>query len=409
MKIALFASSFYPHVGGVEELVRQLAREYRGRGFSPVIITNRWPRSLPEYELHEEVPLYRLPMRTPGPGVKARLSYLCTHRGIRRKLLDILRRHGTELLHVQCVSSNALYALAAKQALGLPLVLTTQGERTMDAAQIYQRWPFMSHLLRQSLAAADHVTACSAATLEDLERFAGRSLDPRHAEVVYNGIAPGDFAGASGAARSKPYLLAIGRFVPQKGFDVLLRAYAQAGLIEHELVLAGEGPERETLEALTERLGIQDRVHFTGRVDRPQAAALFKGCAFFVLPSRQEPLGIVNLEAMAAGKAVVATRVGGVPEIVLDGETSLLVPGEDAPALSAALRRLAARPDLRVALGEAGRQRAKGFTWSHIADQYARIYCGLLERSPARRSNATSHSASGAASPLTGQIVGRSS
>ncbi|MBE7209724.1 MAG: hypothetical protein INR65_01775, partial [Gluconacetobacter diazotrophicus] len=72
MKIALFASSFYPHIGGVEELVRQLAREYRGRGFSPIVVTNRWPRSLPAYELHEEVPLYRLPMRTPGPGAKAR-------------------------------------------------------------------------------------------------------------------------------------------------------------------------------------------------------------------------------------------------------------------------------------------------------------------------------------------------
>lgn len=382
MKIALFASSFYPHVGGVEELVRQLAREYRGRGFSPIIITNRWPRSLPEYELHEEVPLYRLPMRTPGPGAKAQLSYLCTHRSIQRKLLSILRQHGTELLHLQCVSSNALYALAAKQALGLPLVLTTQGERTMDAAQIYQRWPFMARLLRKSLAAADHVTACSTATLEDIERFAGHALGPRRAEVIYNGIASGDFANVPGAIRPKPYLLAIGRLVLQKGFDVLLHAYAQAGLTDHELVLAGEGPEREKLQAFAERLGIEERVHFMGRVDRPQAAALFKGCAFFVLPSRQEPLGIVNLEAMAAGKAVVATRVGGVPEIVLDGETGLLVPGDDMPALAAALSRLAARPDLRAALGAAGKRRAELFAWSSIADQYIRIYSDLLNRLP---------------------------
>ncbi|MBE7210437.1 MAG: glycosyltransferase family 4 protein, partial [Gluconacetobacter diazotrophicus] len=289
----------------------------------------------------------------------------------------------TELLHLQCVSSNALYALAAKQALGLPLVLTAQGERTMDAAQIYQRWPFMARLLRRSLAAADHVTACSAATLEDLEQFAGHPLGPHRAEVIYNGIAPGDFADARAEAHPRPYVLAVGRFVPQKGFDLLLRAYAQAGLPEHELVLAGEGPERESLQALADRLGVQERVCFTGRVDRRRAAALFKGCAFFVLPSRQEPQGIVNLEAMAAGKAVVATRVGGVPEVVLDHETGLLVPGEDVPALAAALRRLAARPDLRSTLGAAGRQRAERFTWSHIADQYARIYAGLLTRVPA--------------------------
>ncbi len=384
MKIALFASSFYPHVGGVEELVRQLAREYRHRDFSPIIVTNRWPRSLPEYEVYEDIPLYRLPMRTPGPGTKARLSYLCTHRSIRRRLLGILRQHGTELLHVQCVSSNALYALEAKRALGLPLVVTTQGERTMDASQIYQHWPFMSRLLHRLLAAADHLTACSVATLEDMEQFAGKPFDRQRAEVIYNGITPGDFAGAHGDTRSKPYLLAAGRFVPQKGFDLLLRAYAQAGLQEHELVLAGEGPERKALEALTQGLGIGQRVHFTGRVNRTQATALFKGCAFFVLPSRQEPLGIVNLEAMAAGKAVVAARVGGVPEIVLDGETGLLVPGGDVPALAEALSHLAASPDLCAALGAAGRRRSGLFTWSTIADQYERIYCGLLKPTPTR-------------------------
>ena len=391
MNVALFASAFYPHVGGVEELVRQLAAEYRRRGVAPIIVTNRWPRSLPAFETHEGISLYRLPLRTPGPGAKAWASYLLTHRGVRGRLLSILRHHRTELLHVQCVSSNAFYARMASRALGLPLVLTTQGERTMDAGQIYQRWPFMPRLLRTLLDEADHVTACSADTLADVERFRGTPLGDR-AEVIYNGIAAADFEDAAPYPHPRPFLLAIGRLVPQKGFDLLLRAFAQAGLPDHDLLLAGEGPERAALEKLAADLDLGARVRFVGRVDRPTAAALFKGCAFFVLPSRQEPLGIVNLEAMAAGKAVVAAWVGGVPEIVRDGETGLLVPGEDVNALAAALSRLATDAGLRVALGAAGRRRVAEFTWSAIADRYENIYDRLLWRRRAPRAAVTAFS-----------------
>ncbi len=384
MNVALFASAFYPHVGGVEELVRQLAAEYRRRGHEPIIVTNRWPRSLPAVETYEGTPLYRLPLRTPGPGLKAWVSYGLTHRAVRRRLLDLLREHRTELLHVQCVSANAFYAGLARRALGLPLVVTTQGERTMDAGQIYQRWPFMPRLLHTLLDEADHVTACSADTLADVERFRGAPLGER-AEVVYNGIAAGDFEDVVPYPHPRPYLLGIGRLVPQKGFDVLLRAFARAGLPGHDLLLAGEGPERGALEGLAAELGLGARVRFVGRVDRATAAALFRGCTFFVLPSRQEPLGIVNLEAMAAGKAVAASAVGGVPEIVLDGQTGLLVPGEDVGALAAALSRLASDAGLRAALGEAGRRRAgEMFTWGSIADRYERIYARLLGQGHAR-------------------------
>ncbi len=100
----------------------------------------------------------------------------------------------------------------------------------------------------------------------------------------------------------------------------------------------------------------------------------FEGCSFFVLPSRHEPFGIVNLEAMTAGKAIVATRVGGVSEIVEDGVNGLLVEGEDADGLVKAIERIAKDKNLRDRLGQAGKKRAEYFTWSAIADQYLKIY-----------------------------------
>jgi glycogen(starch) synthase len=373
MNIAIFASAFHPHLGGVEELVRQLAHTYRSKGISAIVVTNRWPRDLPAYELYEGIPTYRLAMRVPEGTLKARLNYRLTTGSITGEMLQILKKHQTDLLHVQCVSANGFYASIAQHKLRLPLIVTTQGERTMDATRLYQRSKFMNWNLRRLLEEADYITACSKNTLDDMEEYWGKSFNGK-AHVVYNGIELADFESGTPFSHPRPYVLGIGRLVKQKGFDVLIKAFAKADIASHDLLLAGEGSERQALEQLVESLSLKDRVLFLGRADRPTAVSLFKGCSFFVLPSRHEPQGIVNLEAMAAGKAVIASRVGGVPEIVLDGETGILVAGEDDAELATALTRLGNNETLRQKLGDAGQRRSQEFSWSAIADQYIDIY-----------------------------------
>jgi glycogen(starch) synthase len=293
------------------------------------------------------------------------------------RMLAILRAHGSEIIHVQCAGSNGLYALAAREALGLPLVLSVQGERTMDANRIYEKLPSLNRTLRELVACASAITGCSRDTLADLERWWGRPLGP-HATVMYNGIRPDDFESSVAPFHPRPYLLGIGRIVEQKGFDVLIDAFAEAGIDSHDLIIAGEGPERAALLQRVQDRGLTGRVHFPGKVDRVKAVSLFKGCSFFVLPSRLEPFGIVNLEAMAAGKAVVASRVGGVPEVVIDGETGVLVPAGNVGAFAAVFRRLVADPEFRDRLGEGGRRRVLGFTWPAIASAYQRIFSEAL-------------------------------
>lgn len=373
MNIAIFASAFYPHVGGVEELCRQLAHSYRAAGHECIVLTNRWPRSLPRYELYEGIPVYRLAMRVPEGNLKTRVNYRLTHPLIRREMISILRRHRIDVLHVQCVSSNGYYALLAKRELGLPLVVTAQGERTMDAAGLYEKSPFANRVLRELLNEADYVTACSEATLQDLRDWYGDDLHGR-SQVIYNGIRLADFEGVEPYSHPRPYILGIGRLVPQKGFDVLLEAFAEAKLASHDLLIAGEGAERKALMEQAARLRLGERVRFLGRADRATAVALFKGCSFFVLPSRMEPQGIVILEALAAGKAVIASRVGGVPEIVEDGETGSLVHPENADALAEQLTRLGTASGLRSSLGAAGRSSAAKYDWVRIADEYVMVY-----------------------------------
>lgn len=383
--IAIFASAFYPSLGGVEELVRQLAHAYRKRGVKAIVFTNRWPRGLPRHEVYEGIEIYRLPMRFPQGSTKANLTYRLSRNAILREIVTILRRNNTQVLHVQCVSSNGYYALEASRALNLPLVVTTQGERTMDADRIFEKSQFLNHTLRLLLNEADHITACSQDTLEDLEEYRGTPFGPR-GQVVYNGIELDDFKNATPFVHPRPYVLGIGRLVPQKGFDVLLKAFARAQLPNTDLILAGDGSENQALRQLSAELALGDRVVFWGRADRATAPQLFKGCAFFVLPSRHEPFGIVNIEAMAAGKAVIATRVGGVPEIVTHGQNGLLVPSGDVASLAKTMQELSADAALKERLAACGYRQVEQFSWSTIAGQYLQIYEDVLAK---RRTQAT--------------------
>ena len=200
MNIALFASAFHPSLGGVEELCRQLAMELMRQGHHVIILTNRWPRDLPATDTIDGISVYRLPFRLPEGSAKAAINYHLTHRSIEREMLSILRKHQINMLHVQCVSSNAHYAMIAQKKLNLPLVVTLQGELTMDANQIFQKSPQAQEILRRALDQAQVITACSAKTLRDGEEFYGKPFGDR-GRVIFNGVNLADFVAAPEVTR----------------------------------------------------------------------------------------------------------------------------------------------------------------------------------------------------------------
>ncbi|MEM9882372.1 MAG: glycosyltransferase family 4 protein [Planctomycetota bacterium] len=382
LNLALFASAYAPHRGGVEEVCRQLARHLTAAGDRVVVVTNRWPRSLPKTETIEGVTVHRLAMREPVPQIKGRVNYHLTHRLEQRRLAAILRRHATRLLAVHCLSSNAAYALDARRRLGLPLVATTHGELTMDAAGRFARSGYAADLFRDTLRAADAVTACSRHTLDEALAFVGDEL-AAPSSVIHNGIDPAEFDDAEPYEHARPYVLALGRHVRAKGFDVLLEAYRlwlKKTPDAPDLLLAGDGDQHEALRAQRDASGLRGRVHLPGATDRRRTVSLFAGCEFFVLPSRHEPFGIVNLEAMAAGKAVIATNVGGVPEVVADGETGVLVDAEAPAPLAATMDRLHRSPPSRHGLAVAGKRFASQRDWAVLARRYRGIYSRFSKR-----------------------------
>jgi glycosyltransferase involved in cell wall biosynthesis len=373
--VALFASSFAPHLGGVEELSRRLARELRRRGSDTVVVTNRYPPDLPGTEMVEGIPVYRERFRFPERRPRHLAGWIVGTVPTRLGVGRAMDAHRCALVHVQCVSSNGYYAHRAARSAGLPLVVSLQGELTMDAGQAFQRSVVLRRSWRQLLAAADVVTGCSRQVVEEAVAEFGPGLADK-ARVVRNGTDVADVRAAVLERRERPYLLGIGRFVPQKGFDVLIDAFGQiAGEHpQHDLVLAGEGPEREALEARAQAGGLADRVVFLGGVPASRAFSLFRGAAGFVLASRHEPQGIVVVEAMAAGVPVVATSVGGVPETVRHGENGLLVQGDDADSMARGLRTLLDDPEAARARIAQAAVDVELYDWARITDEYQDCY-----------------------------------
>jgi glycosyltransferase involved in cell wall biosynthesis len=208
--------------------------------------------------------------------------------------------------------------------------------------------------------------------------------------VIHNGIAiervhqPPDPAlrrELTGGSDDVVFLTAA-RLDPQKGLDVLLRA---ARSVEGaRFLIAGAGDERTRLQHEAAALGVQERVRFLGR--RDDIPALLAASDAFVLPSLFEGTPLALLEAMGAGKPVVASAIPGTDEVVVDGESGLLTTAGDADALASALRRIVADADLRIRLGSAGRQRVESeFSAASSARRVTAVYDDLLRTSTARQ------------------------
>jgi glycosyltransferase involved in cell wall biosynthesis len=202
------------------------------------------------------------------------------------------------------------------------------------------------------------------------------AVDP---EALYPQLGRAATRAQAGLASEASLLLVVAALFQRKGVDVLLDALARLADdgLRPALWIAGQGPARPALEKQARELGLDHQVRFLG--ERGDIADLLAACDVFILPSRSEGLGVAALEAMAAGRAIVATRVGGLAEAVVDESTGLLVPPADPAALAGALARLLRDPALRARLAEAGPARIDaGFRADDLVEAYEDLYFELL-------------------------------
>jgi len=209
----------------------------------------------------------------------------------------------------------------------------------------------------------------------------GWGIPASRIRVIINGLTPWPRDQKPRPAGQEPseegLILTAARLVDWKGIDHLIEALA---LVDRpaRLLILGRGQEQERLEALSQEIGLSDRVTFSGEVDRAGVLAAMAEADVFVLASSYEGLPHVLLEAMACGLPVVATRVGGTPEVVEDGRTGLLVPYGKPDELARAVRGVLARPELAAALSQAGQARAAEFAWTRTVAQTADLIAEVL-------------------------------
>ncbi|MYW16858.1 glycogen synthase [Streptomyces sp. SID161] len=302
---------------------------------------------------------------------------------------------GRDLVHSHTWYAN-LAGHVAKLLYGVPHVVTAHSLeplRPWKAEQLGGGYALSSWAERTAIEAADAVIAVSGAMREDV-LACYPALDPARVHVVHNGIDTRLYRPAHGTDAltrhgidpTRPYVLFVGRITRQKGVPHLLRAVRDIDPGAQVVLCAGapDTPEidREFQELFEELRRVRAGVFWIPQMlPRPEVVQLLTHAAVFVCPSVYEPLGIVNLEAMACGTPVVASRVGGIPEVVADGRTGLLVDAGDGfeARLAGALDTVLADPAAARRMGEAGRARAVGeFGWDAVARRTAGLYREML-------------------------------
>lgn len=301
----------------------------------------------------------------------------------------------------ELVHSHTWYANLAghfgKLLHGIPHVMTAHSLeplRPWKAEQLGGGYALSSWAERTALESADAVIAVSGAMRDDI-LTCYPALDPARLHVVHNGIDTSlytpdhgtDVLERIGVDPARPYVLFVGRITRQKGVPHLLRAVRDIDPAAQVVLCAGAPDTPETDQEFRDLFAELGRVReglfwIPQMLPRPDVIQLLTHAAVFVCPSVYEPLGIVNLEAMACGTAVVASRVGGIPEVVEDGVTGLLVETEEgfAGRLARALDSLLADPATAARMGAAGRERAvREFGWDAVARRTARLYEEVLK------------------------------
>ncbi|HKY23480.1 MAG TPA: glycosyltransferase [Vicinamibacterales bacterium] len=348
MKVLHLGKFYPPAKGGMEAIVQLICRETSRYVHNRVLVAN--DRFARVEEKDADVEIVRLP-------VIARIGAVAVCPGfplqLTREEADIV------LLHEPNPMALVAYFLA-RPAGKLIVWFHSEVIRPSWRYRLFYR-PF----LQFALSRATRIVVSSPALAKTAPAL--REWQEKCVVIPFGVEKPSDIGAAETAARAdairreidRPIVLFVGRLVPYKGVDVLLDAMRT---ISAELVLVGGGPLRAELQRKAESAGIIDRVRFAGEVTGDELAALYRACDLFVLPSvtRQEAFGVVQIEAMARGKPVVSTSVGtGVDWVNRDGETGLVVPPGDAPALGAAIDRLLRDPLERQKMGAAGQERAR--------------------------------------------------
>lgn len=362
--------------GGVSTVIARLAGEFQKKGHNLTICVADHENRLRQIEALDNIPVYGMYLRSPVSSTHPiRAVIMC---GLwfpltMVQLIWLAKWKRLDAILIQYPLPSMFYFGVLQRVLGTTLIVTYQGN---DAHDLSLWDPREQRLVRFLLEQADLVLGVSRTLLAKVESVL-QGVHLRCRRLLPNG-APLDVieavsAGETGLTLPPNYFFTAGHLIHRKGIDLVIAALREAkqrGVVL-QLVVAGDGPEREKLTQQAHELGVSDQLQLLGNQTHRQVLSLMKSCLAFVLASRAEGMPLVIAEAMACGKAVIASNVDGVPEIVQDGTTGIVVPAEDPVSLATGLMRLSSDVVFRETLARQGKEWAcREYNWEAIAERY---------------------------------------
>lgn len=370
MRVLLLGEQFWPSLGGAEIFASRLMDALRERGFEFAVVTRRDSTDLPTIEKRRGVTIHRIPFwnaaanRDPAALLSAN-----------KTLATLKRDFAPDLIHLNGFApTSAFFHLLTHRSNPLPCLITLHA--LLDAGRTET-----DTLLESTLDKSDQIVACSEAimrrALELVPGIEGRLT------VIRHGL-PEPRVEPLPLPTNPPVFLCLGRLTEVKGFDTAVEAFARV-VKQHpaaKLVIAGDGDNRYALERQVARLGLERLVEFRGWAKPSAVPPLINSTTALLIPSRNEGFGLVALEGGVMARPVIASKVGGLVEVVKDNETGILCEPDETQQFVDAMERILWHPDLAEAMGHAARKRVLAeFDWNKNVDGYEQMYRRLVKQS----------------------------
>lgn len=367
-------SERYPY-SGIELTAYKLAVNIARRGHEVSVFTTSVD-SKDSIEKYENMLIYHY-------GTNFRMYY----RNISFNMLFKPLRYDVDIVHVHS-NESILAALLYTKRKKMPLILSYKGDLFGSYGGFIRKTSvyFYNKLINRLLSYADIIISPSEYFIEE-SRFLRKYKDK--AIAIPNGINIKEFDVPYSKEEcreklqltNKNIVLFVGNIYPYKGTDILVKAMPKIirKIPDTKLVFVGEGILKESLRVLSIKLSVNKNINFAGFVEKSMTPLYYKAADVFCLPSTgTESFGNVNLEAMVCGVPIVASKIGGIPGVVKDGENGLLVPPRDTNALADAIIYLLENEDVRVKMGRNGRKKVENYSWEKIAEETEKVYLNVI-------------------------------
>ncbi|GAA3968264.1 glycosyltransferase family 4 protein [Allohahella marinimesophila] len=361
MKVVMVSNEFPPSVGGVQTHVHELAKAMVRGGNRVVVVTRQSDGALPDSEIMDGIDVRRYPLPN---------SHLFYDFKLRRILKKLISTEGFEVVHI-----HGMRPLSAAKGLGVPVVFTNHTSSFLKRAT---QGPKVLEKMRRQLVIADMVLAPSD-ELVQATLATGYDKPPR---FISNGADTNRFYPRSSDLRSRlnipvdAFVVVLARrLVEKNGVLYFAKAIADLDLPKLHVLVAGDGAERAEFERIIKAAGRSENVHMLGAVANTDMPGVFSAGDVGILPSLMEATSIAGLEAMACGLPLIGTRVGGIPVIIDDRRSGILVEPRSPEALAEAISELYHDRDLAAAMGKTSLELARQkFSWDVIAAETVACY-----------------------------------